>query len=76
MSFFTNKNECCHDYDDNNAICATSCCCTGCVCCPEGDCKFMVVHGGKDNYAAALAFLLFILFFALFKAVRALKTYF
>ena len=74
MSFFTNKNECCHDYDDNNAICATGCCCACCACCeccPEGDCRFILFHGGKNNYFAALATLLFLIFFALFKAVRA-----
>ena len=70
MSFFTNKNECCHDYDDDNAICVSRCCCAGCVCCPDGDCSFMLMRGGK-NYAAALAQLFFILFFIFFKAVRA-----
>ena len=71
MSFFTNKNECCHDNYDNNAICAPGCCCVGCRCCPDGDCHFILTQSGKKNYAAAFAQLLFIIFFAWFKAVRA-----
>ena len=74
FSFLVTKNEFCHDYPDDNSVCAAGCCCVGCMCCVDGDCSicFGVHSGGNGNNsgAAALALIILILFFLLFKLIK------